>query len=542
MGQQIKSGEQKEKVVLFSDRTLYIAGEQILFSAIVTEVNESVQSGPDRILYSELVTPDGIRLSGGKHLILNSEASGNLSIPADATTGIYYLRAYTKFMRNRGPGVYTYIALKIINAGKNEVQALYDNNKISSRPDSESFIRNTEGNFKITTDKLQYSFRDTVRFSIKDTGEGSSSWKELSMTVIPEFSMSSDQSLAPESGKSQKDVYYFPEPRGLSVTGKVTAGSTGIPLPGIMVNLSIIGKGRDFMAVHTDSAGRFFFSLPDYTGYRDLFLCTENISTSIPRILVDNDYCTIPVHIPSYIFSLSQNEREAAYKMAVNMQLGSFYKSDSIPGSADSTGGDKSFYGKPDEILYIDKYIQLPTLEEYFNGLPNSVKVRKRQGQKYFKVIGTQSGLAFFDPLILVDLVAIDDPERVLAIPPANISRIEIVKEVYVKGDQTYGGVVNIISKHGDFAGIDLPSSGIFINYGFLDDGGSIKESNPLPPHSPDTRNTLYWQPQLHLDKDRVVTDSFLVSDTPGRYLIVLNVVNAKGEVFKQSSVFEVKK
>jgi hypothetical protein len=44
------------------------------------------------------------------------------------------------------------------------------------------------------------------------------------------------------------------------------------------------------------------------------------------------------------------------------------------------------------------------------------------------------------------------------------------------------------------------------------------------------------------LDKDRVVTDSFLVSDTPGRYLIVLNVVNAKGEVFKQSSVFEVKK
>ncbi len=83
-------------------------------------------------------------------------------------------------------------------------------------------------------------------------------------------------------------------------------------MPGTRVNLSVIGRGRDFMAVQTDTSGRFFFSLPDYTGFRDLFLCAKNTDTSDPKILIDNDYCTIPVHIPSKIFTLTPQEREAS--------------------------------------------------------------------------------------------------------------------------------------------------------------------------------------------------------------------------------------
>jgi hypothetical protein len=294
--------------------------------------------------------------------------------------------------------------------------------------------------------------------------------------------------------------------------------------------------------METDSAGRFFFSLPDYAGYRDLFLCVENTGTADPKILVDNDFCSIPVHIPSNIFTLTRQERETAYNMAVNVQLESFFKIDSIPDEQIDQPEDQAFYGKPDDILYIDNYIQLPTLEEYFNGLPTLVKVRKHQGEKYFKVIGTQTELTDFDPLVLVDLVAIDDPSKVLAISPTNISRIEVVNELYVKGDQTYGGIINIITKRGDFAAIDLPSSGIFINYGFLADGSLYpKIYSPLL-HSPDTRNTLYWNPQFVLDKGNTAKVSFTASDTPGRYLIILNGINMKGETISQTSAFEVLK
>jgi len=538
-GQQSNTNQTSEKVVLFSDRTLYIAGERILFSAFLQSGSRPDQDEPSRVLYCEIISPDGNKIAGNKYLINNSLASGYLAIPDDIITGFYYLRAYTKFMRNYGPNNYHYTCIRIVNANRSEVQSVMGNNTLSEILSVEDNPEKKGGSFIISTDKSEYSTRDTVRISIDGTAT-IPSWKGLNLAVVPEFSITPDKLIFPENSQSEKGVLYYPETRGLSLTGKLTDNRTGNPMPGTRVNLSVIGRGKDFMAVQTDTAGRFFFSLPDYTGSRDLFLCAENTGTSDPKILIDNDYCTVPVHLPSNIFTLTPQEREAAYNMAVNKQLGSYFKIDSIPDSQNQQPEDQAFYGKPNEIFYIDKFVQLPTLEDYFNELINLAKVRKRQGGKYFKVLGTQTGLTDFDPLILVDLVAVDNPALVLAIPPLNISRIEVVNMLYVKGDQTYGGIINIISKRGDFAGIDLPSSGVFINYGFLAGSSHYPGNNPPPQHFPDTRNTLFWEPHLVLNKGNTAKLSFTTADTPGRYLIILIGINLSGELFSKSVSFRV--
>jgi hypothetical protein len=539
-GQQSQSKITGEKVTLFSDRTLYITGEQILFSAFLQSEVETNQAEMSRVLYCELISPDGNKITGNKYLIKNSSAFGYLAIPKDIMTGIYYLRAYTKFMRNSGPLYYNYTRIKIVNPKRNEVQAITDNNYLSEGLPGEENPEKTRDSFLISPEKSQYAPRDTVHISIDGIETNQSSWKGFSLAVIPEFSISTNKVELSENRQFEKRVFYYPESRGLSITGKLTDSATGYPLPFKRVNLSILGRGRDFMAIQTDTAGRFFFSLPDYTGNRDLFLSAENTSTSTPKILIDNDYCSLPVNILHNVFTLTKQEREVAYKMAVNVQLKSYFNEDSISDTQNNQDQDQVFYGKPTEILYIDNYIQLPTLEEYFNELVTLVKVRKRQGEKYFRVLGTQSGLIDFDPLILVDLVAIDDPSKVLAISPTNISRIEVVNVLYVKGDQTYGGIINIITKNGDFGGIDLPSSGVFINYGFLADSSHYPGIYPVSLHYPDSRNTLYWEPQLRLNKNNSSKVSFTVSDTPGKYLIVLNGINSKGKTFRQASTIEV--
>ena len=539
-GQQYQSKITGEKVVLFSDRTLYITGEKILFSAFLQSEVEMNQAEMSRVLYCELISPDGNKITGNKYLIKNSSAFGYLAIPKDIISGIYYLRAYTKFMRNRGPLYYNYTSIKIVNPKRNEVQAITYNNYLSEGLTRDENQEKTRDSFLISPEKSQYAPRDTVQISIDGIEKNQSSWKELSLAVVPEFSISANKVELSENRQFEKRVLYYPESRGLSITGKLTDSATGYPLPFKRVNLSILGRGRDFMAMQTDTAGRFFFSLPDYTGNRDLFLSAENTSTSTPKILIDNDYCSLPVNILHNVFALTRQEREVAYKMAVNEQLKSYFNEDSISDTQNNQDQDHAFYGKPNEILYIDNYIQLPTLEEYFNELVTLVKVRKRQGEKYFRVLGSQSGLTDFDPLTLVDLVAIDDPSKVLAISPTNISRIEVVNVLYVKGDQTYGGIINIITKRGDFGGIDLPSSGVFINYGFLADNSHYPGNNPLPIHYPDTRNTLYWEPHLKLNKSNSSKVSFTVSDTPGKYLIVLNGINSKGKTFRQTSTIEV--
>jgi hypothetical protein len=539
-GQQTNAVKPGESIVLFSDRTLYIAGEQILFSAFIRSENTQKMPELSRVLYCEIVTPGGTKVAGNKYLIDNSSASGYLNIPNDITTGIYYLRAYTKIMRNEGPSYYNYSFLKIVNPNRSEVQVVTDINNTSGILIGEENTSNAGTSFKISSDKSQYAPRDTVNLRIESLATDQSFWKALSIAVVPEFSISSDKVKLPENRQSENKGFYYPELRGLSITGRLNDNKTGNPLPGRRINLSIMGRGRDFMASKTDTEGRFYFSLPNYTGYRDIFLSSENTGTADPKILVDNDFCTIPVQIPYSIFTLTREEREAAYDMAVNAQLGTYFNSDTISEAVNDQKEDQEFYGEPDEILYIDNYIQLPTLEEYFNGLPTSVKVRKRQGEKYFKILGTQTELTDFDPLIMVDLVAMGDPSTILAISPNNISRIEVVNELYVKGDQTYGGVINIISKRGDFAGIDLPSSGIFINFDFLADSIHYFRISSLP-NTPDTRNTLYWEPQLILNKSNTSNISFPVSDTPGRYLIILNGLNSKNETCRQIETFEVK-
>jgi hypothetical protein len=539
-GQQSQTIQPGERVVLFCDRTLYITGEQILFSAFLQtgEITNNAESS--RVLYCELITPDGNQIAGNKFLFEDSYASGYLKISDDIITGTYYLRAYTRVMRNYGPYFYHYTLIRIINPARKEVQGLTDNNSSSENLNVEINYENTGKSLLISTDKSQYFTRDSVHMSIDEMEKGEAPWRVLSLAVVPEFSISANRVELPESRQFVNSVFYYPETRGLSITGKLEDNTTGDPLPRTLVNLSILGRGRDFMAMDTDSAGRFFFSLPDYAGSRDLFLCVENTGSSDPKILVDNDFCTIPVHIPSGIFTLTRQERETAFNMAVNVQLESYFRIDSIPDAQIDQSEDQAFYGKPDDILYIDDYIQLPTLEEYFNGLPTLAKVRKRKGEKFFRVIGASNEITDIDPLTLVDLVAIDDPSKILSIPPANISRIEVVTGLYVKGDQTYGGIINIISRHGDFAGIDLPSSGVFINYGFLSDSSHYPKIHPPLPHSPDTRNTLCWYPQLVLENGNVAKVSFTTSDTPGRYLIILTGITTGGKTFRQTTAFDV--
>ena len=520
------------QVTLFTDRNLYVTGEMIYFSASI-HCKDIQAENTSRILYCELITPDGIKIAGGKYLIQSSSSLGSLVIPDDILTGNYYLRAYSKHMRNGGPGSYSYNLIKIVNANRNEVQSSASDGSKANIDYENEFIQDTDI-FRIITGKTQYSRPDIIDILIH--AAGSSSVKNLSISVVPEHSLPSRRMKTEPFRYQWSKILYHKENLGLSLTGKLTGNITGIAIKDTRINLSIIGEGRDFMATKTDSAGGFYFSLPDYTGSRDLFICAEKTGNAEHLILVDNDYCTLPVQIASEPFKLNDRERETALKMAVNLEVGSYFSKDSIYQEKVPAAG-QAFYGKPTEILYIDKYIQLPTLEEYFNALAATVKIRKRQGEKYVRILGRQSELTEFDPLIMVDLVAVEDLAGILALNPQNISRIEIVNALYVRGDQTYGGIVNIISVNNDFAGINLPSSGIFIDYGFLSPSGGKK--SPLP-GAPDTRNTLYWDPHLTFDENGKAEISFPAPDTPGRYIVVLNGINSSGEIFRQTAGFEV--
>ena len=121
ISQDFKGEYPVETLQVCTDRMMYITGEVISFSALVNIKDDNSTKELSRVLYCELVTPDGTRIAGGKFIVENSSAQGCLTIPEDAVTGHYYLKSYTRWMRNSGPGAYNYILLKVINPAKAEV-------------------------------------------------------------------------------------------------------------------------------------------------------------------------------------------------------------------------------------------------------------------------------------------------------------------------------------------------------------------------------------------------------------------------------------
>ena len=93
----------KERIGLFTDRNLYVSGEQILFTACLYDPEHPEVIPAGKVLYGELITPDGYRVTQGKYPLADGKATGCMVIPAETITGTFYLKAYTKSMRNEGP-------------------------------------------------------------------------------------------------------------------------------------------------------------------------------------------------------------------------------------------------------------------------------------------------------------------------------------------------------------------------------------------------------------------------------------------------------
>jgi hypothetical protein len=528
-----------EKVNLQTDRTLYVVNETINFSAFVNKPDTKQVYKESKILYCELITPDLGKITGGKFLINNQLCSGCLGIPKDIVSGIYFLRAYTKCMRNTGPQSYSYILLKIVNPGKPDIlhQTHPGTSEISySNPFADSI--STPDNI-LQCDKKVYSTRETVQLKISTSPTNYSQYQNLILCIVPESSFIPFRLHLPEYTLNAPQKYN-PETRGLSITGHVLDKQNGLPLPSCGVNLSLF-EDKDFISITTDSVGGFYFSLPNLDGKREVFISAEAKPGITPSILIDNDFCTIEISIPSPEFTLSENERNTALKLALNEQVSSHFKADEIPKPLLNDSIIESFYGKPSELLLIDNYVQLPTLEEYFNEIPGIVKVRQRSGKPYFLFSGEQAEMAIYHPLVLLDWVAIDDIEKILKIPPQSILRIEMVNAPYVKGSNTYGGVLNFISRKNDFAGIDLPSSGSFINFDFLCASECVGEPHKTAVNWPDARNTIYWNPKLKLNNISPTEISIGTPDTPGSYSVILRGMKDSGETDYWRTTFEVR-
>ncbi|MBN2610885.1 MAG: hypothetical protein JXB00_04935 [Bacteroidales bacterium] len=541
----------QEQFVLFTDRTFYAAGENCLFAAFRTGENRNQLSTWSKTLYVELLKPDGMPVLQTKFPVTENAVGGNIEIPGNLLTGYYYLRAYTRWMRNFGEENFPVIRLQIFNPKETALQASVLATNTDTKPVTGNGLVVKKDIISVKADNANPGTRQKVNLTIGINKKAYGLPDNYCITVIrPGLTDSVNYGLLPCPTRRPANAYplrYIPDMRGLSLSGSIVEKATGTGVANLQMMLSVFGGFSDFYSYVTRPDGGFVFDLKPFNGETEMYITLAPGLDENYEIRVDEEYAGNGHLNNLQPFSLSAIDKKTAQEIVFNSQVKMAYrnptKEDTLNSNHQKAG---YFYGKPANIIYIDQYIDLPTIEEVLFELVHEIAVVKRKDAFYFKTNGFYTDIEIFKPLILIDNIPIDDFESFLKTSPDKLERIDIIDRIYAKGDYLYGGVLNFISRKKDFGGITLPENAYFFNY----DGYQQSACEPVPvaddntekeDRIPDFRNCLYWNPSAVVKVDNTSEFSFKTSDLKGDFKVLVRGVTADGTILEGSCTIKVK-
>jgi hypothetical protein len=533
----------RENLVVFTDRTLYAVNEPIQFSALLQSSEHPNQGLGSMVLYVELVNSGGTAVTKAKYPIKENRSAGHLSIPSNSLSGSYYLRSYTRWMRNFSSQDFSYIPIRVVNPYTSDV--LVDNpssgkNDLLAIPSGITMVSSS-----VSRSTYHAGDRVEVEFSL-ETGS-LTHIEHGSLSVIPSGSMDTagfQYSVDSQAdGKESFQFNFLPEVKGTSISGVVLGQNDQKPAADIRIHFSILGEEAAYIVSRSDQKGTFAIHTPLRTGNMEMFVVPEFRSGDPVEVRIDNDFTSETLPFQSGPFKLSQEEQVLASRISLNMQLQGTFMADSATRQAMLTEKTKPipFYGTPEISVRLGEFINLPNLEEVIENLIPKTFVVRREGEVHLMIGSQNPMISMFPPLILIDHIPVFDMEVIMAIPPSKIDHIDVVPEVYVLGEVRYGGIISFTNREGDLASIKLPEGSYFFDYlSYQPTMLPLGARYSGPGKIPDTRNTLFWMDQLELHKGTSKKVSFLAAGIPGTYLILFRGISSDGDLVYGMNHFRV--
>jgi hypothetical protein len=104
-----------ERVIMATDRETYLSGEQIFFNSFVYDGNWDLPLSMSSVLYVELYDQYNSVIFKGKYSLVNGKCSGVIPIAKTVDSNIFYIRAYTNYMKNYGLEQFSVQKIRIVN-------------------------------------------------------------------------------------------------------------------------------------------------------------------------------------------------------------------------------------------------------------------------------------------------------------------------------------------------------------------------------------------------------------------------------------------
>ena len=98
--EEYNAGIEEEHLVISIDRSFYVAGESVRFRAYLLNEDRTGFSSISGIIHLALLNQEKRVIQRGSHPVRNSNLSGELEVPENLPSGVYWLVGYTNYMRN----------------------------------------------------------------------------------------------------------------------------------------------------------------------------------------------------------------------------------------------------------------------------------------------------------------------------------------------------------------------------------------------------------------------------------------------------------
>lgn len=515
-----------ERVYIATDKSVYVAGDQVFCSAFCFDMNSGQLSSASDIAYVELISNDG-PVQTGKIALKSGRGGGSIIVPNTLPTGNYELIAYTSQSFNEEDMDYESGAkvISIFNPLTN-ARSTSGVEILDSYPETNDSQEVSGGGLDVE--------RREGSIMLTNTSD-----KPMSVCLSV---FHDDGILSPDEGnilgfkEAQNPARAFAARRALDYEGEIIRASIrGISeselatVTGKLAFLSVPGRSTDIYSSKIDQEGNATFytnniygnveavleiGAPDLNCHLDIMSPFANIKAS--RLL--------PLKI-----SRSLEDRLA--QRSVSMQLQNAQHADTLLDVLPINP--KAFLTGEYEEYKLDDYTRFTLMEELFVEFIKDVSIRKGATGRELdvKVFDTHktASRSQFSSLVLLDGVPVLDHERILTYDPLLVEKIKVYHHSYSLGEWYYSGIISLETYKKTLPSYSFPENARIVSF----QGASLPSIANLPVKEsgvPDLRQTLLWHPEIKIEAGQSINLAYVLPSYDGIFKVKVEGCDSSGK------------
>jgi len=558
-----------ERVYLHQNSTLIFAGERLYFSLYCLNAKTNKLSEFSKVAYVEMLGSDQQVVFKQRVRLNSGLGHADFFLPTSVASGSYKLVAYTRWMKNAHQDSFFQSDIFVINPYQTNEKVLPLppdplDSTLLSEPEKKFDISSTDKNsinevskyLNLLNEKRKFKKREktSIILNLADqaslVGNFSLSVRKVDELQHPSKIKAEDflrnRNTKKKDLASRQNQIFLPELRGELISGKITHRTTGEPVEGKKVSLSIPGSDFVYDVANSNENGFFFFNLYDGDyGDTGIFQVIDDFEGEY-EIAIDEHPSLDYEKLEFSDFLINKSMKDVILERSVQNQIENSYAETRRDVVLDGEGL-IPFYRNPDEQYDLDDYTRFNTIEETMVEIIDHVWIRNdKDGSSFFQVRPNEgfpeSGLR---PLLIVDGVFVEKHEDFMEFNSKRVRRISLSRDKFIMGSYTFQGllVINTITAdyHRTYYKDYLKNVPLFRpqprkNY-FSQQ--YPEENKALTDRIPDFRTQLFWLPNLELNGEEKKLE-FYTSDISGDYEICLEGFSPTGRPISDRAIITI--